>query len=83
MYSGRTAFAQLTDYLPKRRFQPLVNRYRDDYKNRKFTCLDQLFTMLFAQLTYCERRQASCSCWRCSSPGSPRPVLPKSSRRPP
>lgn len=54
MYTGRTIFAQLTDHLPKRRFQTLVHRYRGDYKSRKFTCLDQLLTMIFAQLTFCE-----------------------------
>jgi len=54
MHSGRTVFAQLADYLPKRRFQTLVRRYRGDYKKRRFSCLDQLLTMIFAQLTYCE-----------------------------
>ena len=54
MYSGQTVFAQLADYLPKRRFQTLVKRYRGDYKKRKFSCLDQLLTMIFAQLTCCE-----------------------------
>ena len=54
MYTGQTVFAQLTNYLPTRRFQTLVRRYRGDYKTRKFSCLDQLLTMIFAQLTYCE-----------------------------
>jgi hypothetical protein len=54
MHSGRTVFSQLADYLPKRRFQTLVRRYRGDYKKRRFSCLDQLLTMIFAQLTYCE-----------------------------
>lgn len=54
MHAGRIVFAQLTDFLPKRRFQTLVEQYGGDYKNRKFSCLDQLFTMIFAQLTYCE-----------------------------
>lgn len=54
MYSGRTIFAQLTSYLPKRRFQTIVERYKGDYKCRRFSCLDQLLTMIFAQLTCCE-----------------------------
>ena len=54
MHAGRMIFAQLTDYLPKRRFQTLVKRYRGDYKNRKFSCLDQLLTLIFAQLTCCQ-----------------------------
>jgi hypothetical protein len=54
MYSGKTIFAQLTDYLPTRRFHTLVARYDGDCKVRKFSCLDQLLTMIFAQLTACE-----------------------------
>ncbi len=54
MYVGRTIFAQLTEHLPKRRFQTLVSRFHGDYKVRGFSCLDQLLTMIFAQLTGCE-----------------------------
>ena len=54
MFCGRTIFTQLTDYLPKRRFQTIVARYRGSYKVKDFTCLDQLLTMIFAQLTLCE-----------------------------
>jgi len=54
MHSGRMVFAQLTDLLPRKRFQTLVNRYHGDYKNRGFSCFDQLLTMIFAQLTFCE-----------------------------
>jgi len=54
MYAGRTVFSQLVDHLPMRRFQTLVQRYRGDYKNRGFTCRDQLLAMIFAQLTRCE-----------------------------
>jgi hypothetical protein len=54
MYSGKTIFAQLTDYLPRRRFQTLVARYGGEYKVQKFSCLDQLLAMMFAQLASCE-----------------------------
>jgi len=54
MHSGRMVFAQLTDLLPRKRFQTLVGRYRGDHKNRGFSCFDQLLTMIFAQLTFCE-----------------------------
>jgi len=54
MFTGRTVFTQLTEYLPTRRFQTLVRRYRGDHKMRTFSCLDQLYTMVFAQLTCCE-----------------------------
>ncbi len=49
MHSGRMVFAQLTDLLPRKRFQTLVSRYRGDHKNRGFSCFDQLLTMIFAQ----------------------------------
>jgi len=54
MHIGRMVFAQLTDLLPRRRFQTLVSRYRGDYKNRGFSCYDQMLTMIFAQLTFCD-----------------------------
>ncbi len=54
MYTGRTIFAQLTDFLLTRRFQTLVRRYHGDHKMRTFSFLDQLYTMIFAQLTCCE-----------------------------
>ena len=54
MYSGKTIFAQITDHLPKRRFHTLVTRYNGEYKVQKFSCLDQLLTLIFAQLTACE-----------------------------
>ena len=54
MHIGRMVFAQLTDLLPRKRFQTLVSRYQGNYKNRGFSCYDQLLTLVFAQLTYCE-----------------------------
>ena len=54
MHIGRMVFSQLTDLLPRKRFYTLVSRYRGDYKNRGFSCHDQLLTMIFAQLTFCE-----------------------------
>ena len=54
MHIGRMVFAQLTDFLPRKRFQTLVSRYQGDYRNRGFSCFDQLLTMIFAQLTFCE-----------------------------
>jgi len=54
MFIGKLVFAQIVDLLPRRRFQTLVTRYQGDYKNRGFSCYDQLLTMIFAQLTFCE-----------------------------
>lgn len=52
MYSGKTVFAQLLDFLPKRRFDGLVKKYKGNHRIRKFSCWDQFLCMSFAQLTY-------------------------------
>lgn len=54
MHSGRMVFSQLMDLLPRKRFGTLVGRFNGDYKARSFSCFDQLLTMIFAQLTFCE-----------------------------
>jgi len=54
MNAGRTVFAQVMDFLPKRRFQTIVQRYQGEYKIKHFSCLDQFLCMAFAQLTYRE-----------------------------
>jgi hypothetical protein len=52
MNGGKSIFAQLTDYLPWTQFQECVERYRGDYKLKRFSCWDQFLCMAFAQLTY-------------------------------
>ena len=52
MHDGRFVFAQLMDLLPKREFQQCVDRYRGNYRLRRFSCRDQFLAMAFAQLTY-------------------------------
>ena len=54
MHEGRFVFAQLMDLLPKREFQQCVDRYRGNYRLRRFSCRDQFLAMAFAQLTYRE-----------------------------
>ncbi len=54
MKPGRTVFSQLMDFLPKHEFRRCVDRYRGNYRVRSFSCLDQFFSMAFAQLTYRE-----------------------------
>ena len=54
MNPGRTVFAQLMDHLPLKAFHRCVARYRGDHKVRRFSCLDQLLCMAFAQLTFRE-----------------------------
>lgn len=52
MYKGRLIFSQLMDFVPWRRFQACVIRYRGDYKVKTYTCAEQFRVMAFAQLTY-------------------------------
>jgi hypothetical protein len=51
MNTGRTVFSQLMDVFPLPEFRRCVERYRGDYKVQSFSCLDQFFTLAFAQLT--------------------------------
>ncbi len=54
MNLGKTVFAQVIDFLPKRQFRRCVERYKGNYRVRSFTCFDQFLCMAFAQLTYRE-----------------------------
>ena len=54
MNQGKTVFAQVIDFLPKRQFRRCVERYKGNYRVRSFTCFDQFLCMAFAQLTYRE-----------------------------
>ena len=54
MYTGRTVFSQIMDYLPMRDFRKCVEKYSGNYQVKSFSCLDQFLCMAFAQLTYRE-----------------------------
>jgi len=54
MYTGKTLFAQIMDFLPWSTFHRIVARYGGDYRIRTFPCTDQFRIMAFAQLTYRE-----------------------------
>jgi hypothetical protein len=54
MYTGKTLFAQIMDFLPWSTFHRIVHRYGGDYRIRTFRCTDQFRIMAFAQLTYRE-----------------------------
>jgi len=64
MYSGKTVFSQIMDFLPMHEFRKCVNRYRGNYKVQSFTCLDQFLCMSFAQLTYRESLRDIEACLR-------------------
>ena len=54
MYTGKIVFSQVMDLVPARRFHTCVNRYRGNYKVKKFSCLDHFRVMAFAQLSHRE-----------------------------
>ena len=68
MNSGRTVFAQLMGLLPLPEFRGCVERYRGDYKIQHFSCLDQFFSLAFAQLTYRESLRDIEACLRAQQP---------------
>lgn len=51
MNQGKYLFAQLTDFLPRRVFDTIVEKYDGNKKIRTFTCWDQMLCMIFGQLT--------------------------------
>ncbi len=54
MYTGKTMFAQLMDFLPWTTFTRIVERYGGDHRVRTLSCAEQYRAMAFAQLTYRE-----------------------------
>lgn len=68
MQSGRYVFSQVMDLMSVREFRRCVRRYRGDYRTKKFSCLDQLRCMAFAQLTGRESLRDIESCLRSLQP---------------
>jgi len=64
MNTGRTVFAQLLELLPRRAFQSAIQRYGGEKKLRRFSCMDQLLCMVFAQLTGRSSLRETVSCLR-------------------
>ena len=64
MYTGRTVFSQVMDFLPMHEFRKCVKRYHGHYKVKHFSCLDQFLCMAFAQLTYRESLRDIEACLR-------------------
>lgn len=52
MYTGKTLFAQLMDFLPWTTFSRLVARYGGNHRVRTLLCSDHFRILAFAQLTY-------------------------------
>ena len=54
MYTGKTLFAQIMDFLPWKTFHRLVARYDGDHRIRTLPCAEHFRALAFAQLTYRE-----------------------------
>ena len=68
MYTGKTLFAQIMDFLPWSTFRRIVYRYGGDYRVRTFRCADQFRIMAFAQLTYRESLRDIEACLSAQAP---------------
>jgi hypothetical protein len=64
MNSGRTIFAQLTDFFPLHQFRRCVDRYGGNRRVRSFSCWDQFLCMAFGQLTGRESLRDLVTCLR-------------------
>ena len=51
MNQGKYIFAQLTEFLPRRVFDRIVDKYDGNKYVRSFTCWNQMLCMVFGQLT--------------------------------
>ena len=64
MNKGQSIFSQIMDHLPLNSFQRCVRKYHGNHKVKSFTCLEQFYSMAFAQLTYRESLRDIESCLR-------------------
>ncbi len=51
MNQGKYVFAQITEFLPRRVFDRMVQKYNGNKHIRTFTCWNQMLCMVFGQLT--------------------------------
>lgn len=51
MKHRNTALHQLLKFLPRQRFQVMVDRHKGDHRTRALSCWDQLVALLFGQLS--------------------------------
>ncbi len=64
MNTGTTVFTQLMEFIPKRQFRRIVEKYSGEKGVRSFSCWDQFLCMAFAQLTYRESLRDIETCLR-------------------
>lgn len=51
MNQGKYVFAQITEFLPRRVFDRIVDKYSGNKHTRSFLCWNQLLCMIFGQIT--------------------------------
>ena len=68
MYTGKTLFAQLMDFLPWTTFSRLVHRYGGNHRVRTLPCSDHFRILAFAQLTYRESLRDIEACLAAQAP---------------
>ena len=54
MYTGKTIFSQIMNFIPRYEFNKCVDKYKGNYRARFFKCWDQFCCMCFAQLSFRE-----------------------------
>jgi len=64
MNTGTAIFTQLMEFIPKRQFRRIVEKYSGEKGVRSFSCWDQFLCMAFAQLTYRESLRDIETCLR-------------------
>lgn len=68
MNQGQTVFAQLIEFLPRKAFHNAVVRHRGDRRVRQLSCMDQLLSMIFAQITGRSSLRETVSCLQAIGP---------------
>ena len=68
MYTGKTLFAQLMDFLPWTTFARIVERYGGDRYVKSLRCAEHFRVMAFAQLTYRESLRDIEACLSAQAP---------------
>lgn len=51
MPNGKSVFAQIMDIAPDYEFGKCIDKYKGNYRTKKFTCRDQFLVMSYAQFT--------------------------------
>lgn len=50
MNNGKYVFAQITEFLPRRQFDTIVNKFNGNHYIKHFTCWNHMLCMMFGQL---------------------------------